>query len=145
MAVDRRFLAVCFCGAAMLAACSTRPPEQTAARQATPPSQPAPAPMIPPLTLDGYKKEFARRVAYASPDIFDDPLPEMFKSIVVLDIAVDRRPADARRGTSLKRLQGPGEPRHGQRTSCGAVRRPRFRVTRARRFGKFPRNLPVPG
>ncbi|HLX79677.1 MAG TPA: TonB family protein [Burkholderiales bacterium] len=74
----------------MLAACSTRPPEQTAARQATPPSQPAPAPMIPPLTLDGYKKEFARRVAYASPDIFDDPLPEMFKSIVVLDIAVDR-------------------------------------------------------
>ena len=45
---------------------------------------------MPPLTLDGYKREFARQVARASPGFFDDPLPEMFKSIVVLDITIDR-------------------------------------------------------
>jgi protein TonB len=89
--MDRRFLAAGLCGAAVLAACSTPAPEQPrAALQAIPLSPPAPAPLIPPLTLDGYKKEFARRVARASPDIFEEPLPEMFKSIVVLDVTVDR-------------------------------------------------------
>ncbi len=44
--------------------------------------------MIPPLTLDGYKKEFARQVASASPDVFDEPLPEMLKSVVVLDVTI---------------------------------------------------------
>ncbi|MEO8144201.1 MAG: energy transducer TonB [Betaproteobacteria bacterium] len=42
------------------------------------------------MTLDGYKKSVAERIARASPDIFEDPLPEMFKSIVVLDITIDR-------------------------------------------------------
>jgi protein TonB len=89
--VDRTLLVAGFCGAAMLAACSARPPEQpVAARQAMPSPESAPAPLIQPMTLDGYKKAFARRVAYASPDIFEEPLPEMFKSIVVLDITVDR-------------------------------------------------------
>ena len=75
----------------MLAACSTRPPEQPrAAAQAVPLSPPAPAPLIPPLTLDGYKKEFALRVAHASPEMFEEPLPEVLKSIVVLDVAIDR-------------------------------------------------------
>ena len=45
--------------------------------------------MVPPLTLDGYKKAFARQVAYASPETFDEPLPEMLKSVVVLDITID--------------------------------------------------------
>jgi protein TonB len=89
--MDRKFLVAGLCGAAVLAACSTRPPEKPAtARQAIPSLPPATEPLIQPLTLDGYKKEFARRVARASPDIFEEPLPEMFKSIVVLDIAVDR-------------------------------------------------------
>ena len=42
------------------------------------------------MTLEGYKKSVAERVAYASQDGFLDPLPEMFKSIVVLDITIDR-------------------------------------------------------
>lgn len=75
----------------MLAACSTRPPEQLkAAAQAVPLSPPAPAPLIPPLTLDGYKKEFALRVAHSSPEMFEGPLPEVLKSIVVLDVTIDR-------------------------------------------------------
>jgi protein TonB len=94
----------------MLAACSTRPPEPPAAvRQTVPASLPAPAPLIPPLTLDGYKKEFARRVARASPDIFEEPLPEMFKSIVVLDITVDREGkltrVSVRRSNGYKNLE----------------------------------------
>ncbi len=89
--MDGRFLLAGLCGAAVLAACSTQPPgKPVTARQVAPLSPPAAAPLIPPLTLDGYKKEFARRVARASPDIFEEPLPEMFKSIVVLDIAIDR-------------------------------------------------------
>ena len=46
--------------------------------------------MIPPLTLEGYKKSVADRVASTSPDVFGEPLPEVFKSIVVLDITIDR-------------------------------------------------------
>ena len=80
----------------MLAACSAPPPgrapeqPQAAASQAAPPSPPAPAPLIPPLTINAYKRSVAERVAGASPDIFGEPLPEMFKSIVVLDITIDR-------------------------------------------------------
>lgn len=49
-----------------------------------------PAPLIPPLTLEGYKKSVADRVSSASPNVFVEPLPEVFKSIVVLDITIDR-------------------------------------------------------
>lgn len=45
---------------------------------------------MPALTLAGYKKDFAGRVARASSDTFDEPVPEVLKSIVVLDIAIDR-------------------------------------------------------
>ena len=40
--------------------------------------------------MESYKKAVAERVALASPDIFREDLPEMFKSIVVLDITIDR-------------------------------------------------------
>jgi protein TonB len=88
--VNRRFLVAGFSGAAMLAACSAPPsaPEHPGAAPQAAPSPPAV--LIPPLTLDGYKKAFAQRVARASPDIFEEPLPEMFKSIVVLDVTIDR-------------------------------------------------------
>lgn len=78
-----------FCGAAMLAACSTRPPEQPAAvPQAMPFSPPAPAALMPPLTLDGYKRALAEQVARVSPEMFSDPVPDMLKSVVVLEISI---------------------------------------------------------
>jgi protein TonB len=55
-----------------------------------PRSAAAPAPLIPPLTLDGYKKEFAEQVARVSPEIFSEPIPEMLKSVVVLDVTIDQ-------------------------------------------------------
>ena len=94
--MNRRFLGAGLSAAAMLAACSAPPPgrapeqPQASAPQAVlfPPL--APAPIIRPLTIDAYKKSVAERVARASPDVFGEPLPEMFKSIVVLDITIDR-------------------------------------------------------
>lgn len=75
----------------LLAACSANP-LASAPAQPGPPVAAAPrqAPAIPSLTLEGYKKSVAERIAQSSPDIFAEPLPEMFKSIVVLDITIDR-------------------------------------------------------
>jgi protein TonB len=46
--------------------------------------------MIPALTLEGYKKALAEQVARSSPDLYNEPIPEVLKSIVVLDITIDR-------------------------------------------------------
>ncbi|MBC7803147.1 MAG: TonB family protein [Candidatus Parcubacteria bacterium] len=95
-------LAAGLLGALLLASCSSRPPSSSsssstpAAQQPATPSAatlqpaPSPAPVIPPLTIEGYKKSVAERIVRASPDVFSEPMPEMFKSIVVLDITIDR-------------------------------------------------------
>lgn len=68
----------------LLAACST--PSPGIARQAPSPAAVAPAQ----LSMDLYKRQFAQRVAHESPDMFHEPLPKMFKSIVVLDVTISR-------------------------------------------------------
>ena len=92
--MDTSRFAIVFCGVAILTACSSTAPAPAApaASPAVASAQPAPAPtpLIPPLTLDAYKKSVAERIAQSSPDVFAGPLPEMFKSIVVLDITIDR-------------------------------------------------------
>jgi periplasmic protein TonB len=72
----------------------------------------APAPQLPhlpPLTLEGYKKSVAERIASSSADIFAEPLPEMFKSIVVLDIIIDSQgrltQVSVRRSNGFKALE----------------------------------------
>ena len=78
-----------FISALLLAACSANPPAPAPQQPGTPvAAAPAPQPQRPraaPLTLDAYKKSVAERIAQSSPDIFTEPLPEMFKSIVVLE------------------------------------------------------------
>ena len=59
--------------AAMLAGC------------ATPPAPPAAQP-----TLDEYKRVVAKRITDASRDTYAEPVPEMLKSIVVLEITLDK-------------------------------------------------------
>ena len=76
-----------FCAIA-LAACASKP----VAERATAPAAAAAAPaksVIPPLTLDSYKKEFAAQIARTSPE-FAEPVPEVLKSIVVLEVVIDR-------------------------------------------------------
>lgn len=109
--MDRKFLVAGFSGVALLAACSA-PPPAPAPQQAAPQLEAAPAPQLPhlpALTLDGYKKAVAERIASASPDIFSEPLPEMFKSIVVLDITIDREgrltQVSVRRSNGFKALE----------------------------------------
>lgn len=51
-------------------------------------SQPFVSPLQP-LTLEAYKGAFAEKVARASPAIFDEPLPKVLKSIVVLEVTID--------------------------------------------------------
>ncbi len=92
----RRFLVAGLAAAVMLAGCLAPPPgrapeqPQVGALQATPPSPPASNPVISPLTLAGYKKALAERIARSSPESFDEPVPEVLKSIVVLDITIGR-------------------------------------------------------
>lgn len=81
--------------AAGLTACSTplppvAPPGEAAANR---PGLPAPAPApggVAPLTLEGYKLAVARSIARVSLDSYDDPPPEVLKSIVVLEVTIDR-------------------------------------------------------
>jgi TonB family protein len=77
-------------GMALLASCTAPPPGPVQSPRAAAPPAAAPAPLIPPLTLDAYKKEFAEQVARVSPEIFSEPIPEMLKSVVVLEVTIDQ-------------------------------------------------------
>jgi protein TonB len=59
----------------LLGACASAPP-------------PAPLP-VPAESLDDYKRGVAKRIAAANADAYSAPLPEVMKSIVVLEITVD--------------------------------------------------------
>jgi protein TonB len=92
--MDRRLLVLGATCSVLVAACASQPrstatePRAAAAPQAV---APATAPrIIPPLTLDAYKKALAEQVARSSPDLYSEPIPEVLKSIVVLDITIDR-------------------------------------------------------
>jgi hypothetical protein len=50
---------------------------------------PPPAPRVVQPTLDDYKRIVAKRIAAASGDTYSEPVPEMLKSIVVLEITLD--------------------------------------------------------
>ena len=80
----------------LLAACAAQEPVPTAApgAEAAAPSQPrraAPPARTTSANIDAYKREVARRIVSASPHVYDDPVQPMLKSIVVLDISIDRR------------------------------------------------------
>ena len=83
-----------FC-AITLAACSPKPAADRPApaqEPAPPPAAPAAAPaasVILPLTLNAYKREFAAQIARTNPQ-FSEPVPEVLKSIVVLEVVIDR-------------------------------------------------------
>lgn len=97
--MNHRLRVLALAGATLLAACSVSTPE--ARREPAPPPvvqaapQAAPiaaakAPVAPALTAESYKMQFAQRVVHASHEVFEDPLPKMLKSIVVLEITLDR-------------------------------------------------------
>jgi periplasmic protein TonB len=70
---------------------------------------PAPRPMKRATTLPDYKIEVAKQIASASADLFSDPIPEVLKSIVVLDIRIGRDGApqqvSVRRSNGFRQLE----------------------------------------
>jgi TonB family protein len=96
----------------MLAACTAPPSSAPGTEKSAAVSAPQlldSAPLLPPLTADGYKREFAEQVARASPEVFAEPIPEMLKSVVVLEITIDRsgalRRATVRRSNGYRALE----------------------------------------
>jgi protein TonB len=113
----------------LLSSCSAPQVQRQSQPQARshPPSQqpgvpePEPRPketVAAPLTLAGFQMEFALRVAGSSPDIFQERLPEVLKSVVVLDITIDRN--GRLLGTSVRRSNGYTEL---ERVAQNSVRR----------------------
>jgi protein TonB len=94
-----------------LAACAEKPPAPAPAARAPSAAVAAPAAdaAIPAFTVDGYKKEWARKVSAASAHTYSEPVPEMLKSIVVLEVTIDRDGALAhvavRRSNGFKALE----------------------------------------
>lgn len=98
--MNHRLLALSLTCAAVLAACSTPVPD-TPRKPASPDASSAPSATVPetkPLakaptaaaaTSEAYRKEFAERIVQVSNQVFDDPLPKMLKSIVVVDITLE--------------------------------------------------------
>lgn len=101
---------LCLALVVLLGACAGKPsaPVEPRAPAATAPQSES-TPLLPAITLDGYKREVAGRIAAKSPHMFTDPLPDMFKSIVVLDITIGRDGAlqrvTVRRSNGFKQLE----------------------------------------
>ena len=94
----------------VLAACAEKPSAPLESSAPAPIARQAEAtPVFPPLTLEGYKREVAGRIAARSSHLFTEPLPEMFKSIVVLDITIGRdgklERVAVRRSNGFKQLE----------------------------------------
>jgi len=95
--------------AALAAGCASmgEPPSDRAAVE--PAAEAAAAPTPPSATLDGYKRQAARKIVAAHPASFEGDLPPMLKSVVVLDITVDRNgkvvKASVRRSNGYKDLE----------------------------------------
>ncbi len=112
-------VAAAIVAATTLAACMPQRPETPQIQPEVVPPGPVvrpPAPTPPPAqpmaratNLADYKIEVAKRIASSSPDLFGDPLPPMLKSIVVLDIAIDRngqpQQVSVRRSNGIKQLE----------------------------------------
>ncbi len=82
----------------IVAGCATAPPPPppapVAVRPPAPPAAPvariAPQNMSPAQTLEGYRTDVARRIAAKNPDSVADSLPPILKSVVVMEISIDR-------------------------------------------------------
>ena len=116
--MNRQLSALGVAMAGLLASCSSPPPNHAAAAIPQPqlaaarrPTTPVYSePIAPPLTLESYKHDFARRVAsHASPAVFSEPLPKMLKSVVVVEVTINRdgrlTHASIRRSNGYKNLE----------------------------------------
>jgi TonB family protein len=78
---------ICILSAALISACALQP---GIVEPASAPAVTAPLPERGPSLIDDYKRTVASRIVAANEEVFFEPLPEMLKSVVVLEITVDR-------------------------------------------------------
>jgi len=92
----------------LASACAQKPSMPVEPRVSATVAPPA-APVLPAFTLESYKREVAGRIAANNPHLFTEPLPEMLKSIVVLDITIGRdgslERVAVRRSNGFKQLE----------------------------------------
>ena len=83
---------ICVLSAVVLSACAPQPwiAEPPSVPAVTPPQLAALLPEHGPLAMNDYKRTVASRIVAANEEVFFEPLPEMLKSVVVLEITVDR-------------------------------------------------------
>ena len=101
---------LCLVLSLLIGACAEKPSAPVVPPAPAPAApQAEPGPLLPSFTIEGYKREVAGRIAAKSPHLFSDPLPDMFKSIVVLDITIGRdgtlERVTVRRSNGFKQLE----------------------------------------
>jgi hypothetical protein len=83
---------ICILSAVLISACApqSRIAGPVSAPALIPPQLVAPLPEHGPLAIDDYKITVASRIVAANEEVFFEPLPGVLKSVVVLEITVDR-------------------------------------------------------
>jgi protein TonB len=139
----------------ILAGCATQRPETPPLQpEVSPPGPVAKAPSVPTpapraskraTTLPDYKVEVAKQIASTSPDLFSDPIPEVLKSIVVLDIRIGKDGApqqvSVRRSNGFRQLEQRAESSVRKAAPFSA---PAPELAAGRELGAVPGDLPVP-
>src|SRR5438309_11446208 len=82
---------ICILSLLLVSAGAPRPGIEPVSTPAVTPALAAPFPEEGPLLINDYKRTVASRIVAANEEVFFEPLPEMLKSVVVLEITVDRR------------------------------------------------------
>ncbi len=86
---------------------------------------------VPAASLEAYKKDFAQRIMQTSPEVFGEALPQVFKSIVVVEVTIDR---DGRlAGVLVSRSNG---YRELEKVALASVRRAAPFTAPARHFAR---------
>jgi periplasmic protein TonB len=75
----------------LLAGCASAPDAPPLEPVSTVPPAPAARAPAPTASAEGYKRDFAAKVAQVNGDAIAESLPEMLKSVVVLNVSVDSR------------------------------------------------------
>src|SRR2546422_350015 len=82
---------ICILSVLLVWACAPHPGTDPFPPPAVTPALAAPFLEDGPLLINDYKRTVASRIVAANEEVFFEPLPEMLKSVVVLEITVDRR------------------------------------------------------
>src|SRR5207249_8965379 len=79
---------ICILSVLLVSACAPQPRIEPVSTPAVTPALAAPFPEDGPLLINDYKRTVASRIVAANEEVFFEPLPEMLKSVVVLEITV---------------------------------------------------------